>query len=44
LYEERVPLYNKYADVVISEEHLNIEQTVQKLSETVRQLKSNPKM
>jgi shikimate kinase len=44
LYEERVPLYNKYADVVISEENLNIEQTVQKLSETVRQLKSNPKM
>jgi shikimate kinase len=44
LYEERVPLYNRYADVVISEENLNIEQTVQKLSETVRQLKSNPKM
>jgi shikimate kinase len=44
LYEERVPLYNKYADVVISEENLNVEQTVQKLSESVRQLKSNPKM
>lgn len=33
LYEERIPLYRKYADVVISEEHLNIEQTVQKLLE-----------
>ena len=33
LYEERIPLYRKYADVVISEEHLNIEQTVQKFLE-----------
>lgn len=33
LYEERIPLYNKYADVVISEENLSIEETVQKLLE-----------
>lgn len=33
LYEERVPLYRQYADVTISEENLNIEQTVQKLLE-----------
>ncbi len=33
LYEERVPLYEHYADVTISEENLNIEQTIQKLLE-----------
>lgn len=33
LYEERVPLYEEYADVIISEEHLNIEQTIQKVLE-----------
>lgn len=33
LYEERVPLYKHYADVTVSEENLNIEQTVQKLLE-----------
>ena len=38
LYEERVPLYRKYADVVISEESLNIEQTVQKLLEQFKLL------
>ncbi len=33
LYEERVPLYEHYANVTISEENLNIEQTIQKLLE-----------
>jgi shikimate kinase len=36
LYEERVPLYRKYADIVISEENLNIEQTVQKLLDFIQ--------
>ena len=31
LYEEREPLYRKYADYVIDEEGLSIEETVQKL-------------
>lgn len=33
LYAERVPLYEQYADVVISEDALNVEQTVQKVLE-----------
>lgn len=28
LYEERVPLYEKYAHITVSEDHLNIEDTV----------------
>ena len=31
LYQERTPLYEQYADIQISEEHLNVEQTVEKL-------------
>lgn len=33
LYDERVPLYETYADVVIDEKKLNIEQTLQKILE-----------
>ena len=33
LYLERTPLYEKYADLCISEEHLNVEQTVELLVE-----------
>ena len=33
LYEERVPLYEKYADVIVDEHYLNVEKTVEKLME-----------
>ena len=33
LYDERVQLYKKYADVIISEEGMSIEDTVQKCAE-----------
>lgn len=33
LYDERTPLYKKYADIEISEDGLNVEQTVEKLLE-----------
>lgn len=39
LYEERTPLYERYADVCITETGLGIEQTVQKLLEQMRVLK-----
>lgn len=31
LYDERVPLYEKYADVTIDEENLSVEETMQKI-------------
>lgn len=33
LYEERVPLYEKYADITVNEKQLNIEQTIEKIME-----------
>lgn len=33
LYEERVPLYEKYADVTVDEYRLNVEQTIEKIME-----------
>ena len=33
LYNERTPLYEKYADIVIDEKKLNVEQTLQKILE-----------
>lgn len=36
LYEERCPLYEKYADVVIDESGLNVEQTIEKVIEALR--------
>lgn len=33
LYEERTPLYEKYADLTVSEDGLNIEQTIDKIME-----------
>ena len=33
LYEERVPLYEKYADVIVDEYQLNVEQTIEKIME-----------
>ena len=36
LYNERVPLYEKYADVVIDENGCNIEKTVNKIIESIK--------
>lgn len=33
LYEERVPLYEKYADIIVDEHQLNVEQTIEKIME-----------
>lgn len=33
LYEERVPLYEKYADITVDEFQLNVEQTIEKIME-----------
>ena len=33
LYDERTPLYEKYADIEISEDGLNVEKTIEKLLE-----------
>ena len=33
LFEERSPLYEKYADIQITEGNLNVEQTVEKIIE-----------
>lgn len=33
LYEERVPLYEKYADIVIEEEDLTVEETIVRITE-----------
>ena len=35
LYEERTPLYEKYADIRIQETGLNVEQTVQKIVDRI---------
>ncbi len=34
LYEERVPLYEKYADITVDEYRLNVEQTIEKIMES----------
>ena len=31
IYEERIPLYEKYADITVSEVNLNVEQTIEKI-------------
>ena len=41
LYLERTPLYEKYAHVRVSEENLNVEQTVEKLIEKLQFLNNN---
>lgn len=33
LYEERVPMYEKYADMTVDENQLNVEQTIEKIME-----------
>ena len=35
LYDERTPLYEKYADIVVDEKNLNIEETLQKILENL---------
>ncbi len=37
LYEERTPLYESYADIVIEEENMGVEDTVEALLEKIRQ-------
>lgn len=36
LYEERVLLYEKYADVIVDETNLDVEQTIQKIIEELK--------
>lgn len=40
LYEERVPLYEKYADITVCEDNLNVEQTIEKLTEQLNKLEA----
>lgn len=40
LYEERTPLYEKYADIILDEEN-TLENTVEKLVETLKEIKRN---
>lgn len=37
LYEERIPLYEKYADITVDEKNLDVEQTLQKIVESLGQ-------
>lgn len=41
LYMERTPLYEKYADFCVSEDGLNVEQTVELLIEKMQNLNNN---
>ena len=36
LYEERVPLYEKYADIIVDETGSDVEQTIQKIAEALK--------
>lgn len=40
LYEERVPLYEKYADIIVCEDNLNVEQTIEKITEQLNKLEA----
>lgn len=37
LYEERIPLYEKYANITVDEKNLDVEQTLQKIVESLKQ-------
>ena len=39
LYEERIPLYEKYADLTVNEKNLDVEQTLQKIVDKMRNCK-----
>ena len=41
LYEERVPLYEKYADITVNEYGLNVEQTIDKIAKNKVDKKSD---
>lgn len=36
LYEERIPLYEKYADIIVDETNLNVEDTIEKVIEELK--------
>ena len=40
LYEQRVPLYEKYADITVCEDNLNVEQTIEKITEQLNKLEA----
>lgn len=40
LYEERVPLYEKYADVMVCEDNLDVEETIAKIVAQLEQIKA----
>ena len=40
LYEERVPLYEKYADITVCEDNLSVEQTIQKITGQLNKLEA----
>ena len=40
LYEERGPLYEKYADITVCEDNLNVEQTIEKITEQLNKLEA----
>ena len=35
MYDERTPLYEKYADIVVDEKNLDVEETLQKSLENI---------
>lgn len=40
IYNERVPLYNKYADIIVNEHHCSIERTVEKIIKKLEEYKN----
>lgn len=40
LYEERIPLYNKYADIIVNEHHSTIQKTVNKIVNKLEDMKN----
>lgn len=40
LYEERIPLYEKYADITVCEDNLSVERTIEKIIEQLKQLEA----
>lgn len=40
LYEERIPLYEKYADIVVCEDNLTVEETIEKIVEQLNHKKA----
>lgn len=40
IYNERVPLYNKYADIIINEHHCSVERTIEKIIKELEEYKN----